>query len=127
MLTWILSSKIPLKVVDDIISNPLLALNCAEAIWAIVEQERTGIFHIAGADSMTRDEFALKIKEIFDLKIDISPVPDSYFPGVPRPKNTCFCTDRMEWSLKVKPIGVYEGLSILKGENGFNSYHPGPK
>ena len=58
MLTWILGSKTPLKIVDDIYSNPLLATNCAEAIWAIIKKKRTGIYHVAGADCMSRYDFS---------------------------------------------------------------------
>ncbi len=115
MLTWILGSKTPLKIVDDIYSNPLLATNCAEAIWAIIKKKRTGIYHVAGADCMSRYDFALKIVEVFGLDISISPVPDSYFGFAPRPLNTCLCTEKMTLEL-VKPISVYEGLNILKGE-----------
>lgn len=123
MVTWILDSisqSIPLKIVNDIYSNPLLALNCADTIWAVIKKEKTGIFHIAGVDCITRYNFALKIAEIFNLdKNMLTPVSDNYFTEMaPRPHNTCFCTDKMEQELKVKPIGIEEGLKILK-----NSYY----
>ncbi len=112
MLTWILGSKTPLKIVSDIYSTPLLALNCAEAIWAITEKEKTGVFHIAGADCISIYDFALKIAEIFKLdKSMLTPVPSSHLTELtPRPRNTCFCTDKMEQELGVKPIGIEEGL-----------------
>jgi len=121
MVTWILDSLlkgISLKIVDDIFSNPLLSLNCADAIWAAVIKEKTGIFHIAGADCVSRYDFALKIAEIFNLdKNMLSPVPNSYFTGIAsRPSNTCFCTDKMERELKIKSIGIDEGLKILRSK-----------
>jgi len=119
MVTWILDSVskgVPLKIVNDIYSNPLLSLNCADAIWAIIKKEKTGIFHVGGSDCLSRYEFALKIAEIFNLdKTMLTPVPNSYFTGIAsRPSNTCLCTDKMERELDVKPIGIEEGLKILK-------------
>jgi dTDP-4-dehydrorhamnose reductase len=119
MVTWILDSiskGIPLKIVDDIYSNPLLSLNCADAIWAVIKKEKTGIFHVAGSDCLSRYDFALKIAEIFDLdKSMLSPVPNSYFTEIAsRPSNTCFCIDKMEQELMIKSIGIEEGLRILK-------------
>jgi len=120
MLTWILDSiskGIPLKIVNDIYSNPLLSLNCADAIWSVIKKEKTGIFHVAGLDCLSRYDFALKIAEIFNLDNSmIAPVPNSYFIGIAsRPSNTCLCTDKMEQELKIKPVGIEEGLKILKG------------
>jgi len=119
MVTWILDSiskGVPLKIVNDIYSNPLLSLNCADAIWAVVKKEKTGIFHVAGSDCVSRYDFALKIAKIFNLdKSMLAPVPNSYFTEIaPRPRNTCLCTDKMERELKIKSIGIEEGLKILK-------------
>lgn len=119
MVTWILDSLtqgVPLKIVNDIYSNSLLSWNCADAIWSIIKKEKNGIFHIAGADCISRYEFAIKIAEIFGLdKSMITPVANSYFTGIAsRPSNTCFCTDKMERELGIRAIGVEEGLRILK-------------
>jgi dTDP-4-dehydrorhamnose reductase len=119
MVTWILDSiskGVQLKIVNDIYSNPLLSLNCADAIWAVIKKEKTGIFHVAGSNCVSRYDFALKIAEIFDLnKNMLAPVPNSYFTEIaPRPCNTCLCTDKMEQELKIRSIGIEEGLKILK-------------
>ena len=119
MVTWILDSiskGVSLKIVDDIYSNPLLSLNCADSIWAVIKKGKTGIFHVAGSDCVSRYNFALKIAETFNLdKSMITPVPNSYFTDIaPRPRNTCLCIDKMERELKVKSIGIEEGLKILK-------------
>ena len=115
ILTWVLDSEVPLKIVNDTYSNPLLALNCADAIWAIIRKEKTGVFHIAGADCISIYDFALKIAEVFHLdKSMLTPVPDSYFKEmISRPHNTCFCTDKMERELEIKAMGIEEGLSLL--------------
>ena len=108
----------PLKVVDNVYSKPLPAWSCAEVIWALIQQNRTGIFHAAGRDHLSLYQFAVLTAEIFDLDASlITPVPDSYFPEIaPRPQDTSFDTTKMETELGVKAVGVREGLMKMKAE-----------
>jgi dTDP-4-dehydrorhamnose reductase len=86
----------PIKVVDNVLSKPLPAWSCAEAVWAVIRQNRTGIYHVAG-----RDHISLY----------------SYFPEIaPRPQDTSFDTTKMETELEVKPVGVRDGLLKMKAE-----------
>lgn len=120
VIWWVRSLKEgkPIKVVDNVFSKPLPAWSCAAAVWAVIEQNRFGIYHIAGRDHISLYQFALQVAEIFDLdKNLITPVPDSYFPEIaPRPRDTSFDTSKMETELGVKPIGVKEGLIRMKAE-----------
>ena len=99
-------------------SKPLSARNCAEAIWAIVAQGKTDIYHVAGADHITLYEFALKTAAVFGLDASlIDPVPSSFFPEIaPRPRDTSFDTSKMEKELGIKPWSVQEGLLHMKAE-----------
>lgn len=116
--SWIraLSQGEHVKVVDDVRSKPLFAPNSAEAIWAIITQNRTGVYHVAGADYITLHEFAINTAEVFGLDASlIDPVPSSYFPEIaPRPRDTSFNTTKMERELGVRPTGVREGLTCMK-------------
>lgn len=118
--TWIrmLSQGNRVKVVDDVRSKPLFSCNCADAIWSIIAQNRTGLFHVAGADHITLYQFALKTGEVFGLDGSlIDPVPSSFFPEIAsRPRDTSFDTTKMERILGVKPLGVLEGLTRMKAE-----------
>lgn len=118
--TWIrmLSQGQRVKVVNDTRSKPLFARNCAEAIWAVVAQNRTGVYHVAGADHITLYDLALKVAEIFGLDASlIDPVPSSYFPEIaPRPRDTSFDTSKMEKELGVRPWGVQDGLIHMQAE-----------
>ncbi len=115
---WVRSLKDgkPIKVVDNVFNKPLPAWSCAEAIWAIVQQNRSDIYHIAGRDHISLYQFALLTAEIFGLDDSlITPVPDSYFPEIaPRPQDTSFDTIKMETELDVKPVGVKDGLVRMK-------------
>lgn len=108
----------PIKVVDNVFSKPLPAWSCADAIWALIQQNRTGIYHVAGRDHISLYQFALLTAEVFGLDASfITPVPDSYFPEIaPRPQDTSFDTTKMETELGVKPVGVRDGLLKMKTE-----------
>ncbi|MCX5855328.1 MAG: SDR family oxidoreductase [Deltaproteobacteria bacterium] len=108
----------PIKVVDNVFTKPLLAWSCAESVWEVIRQHRTGIYHVAGRDHLSLYQFALKVAEVFDLDTKlITPVPDSYFPGLaPRPRDTSFDTLKMENELGLKTIGVKVGLVHMKSE-----------
>jgi dTDP-4-dehydrorhamnose reductase len=117
---WLRSLKEgkPIKVVDNVFNKPLPAWSCAEVIWEVIRQNRSGIYHAAGRDHLSLYQFALHVAEIFDLDARlITPVPDSYFPEIaPRPKDTSFDTSKMEKELGVKTVGVNEGLARMKSE-----------
>lgn len=108
----------PIKVVDNVFNKPLPAWSCAEVVWEIIRQHRTGIYHAAGRDHLSLYQFALQVAEVFDLDVRlITPVPDSYFPEIaPRPQDTSFDTSKMENELGVKTIGVKDGLLRMKSE-----------
>jgi dTDP-4-dehydrorhamnose reductase len=108
----------PIKVVDNVLSKPLPAWSCADVVWALIQQNRTGIYHVAGRDHISLYRFALLTAEVFGLDASlITPVPDSYFPEIaPRPQDTSFDTTKMETELGVKTVGVRDGLLKMKAE-----------
>jgi dTDP-4-dehydrorhamnose reductase len=115
----------PIKIVDNVFNKPLPAWSCAEVIWEVIRQQRTGIYHAAGKDHLSLYQFALRVAEIFDLDAKlIMPVPDSHFPEIaPRPKDTSFDTTKMENNLGVKTISVRDGLIRMKSERPVASYN----
>ncbi|MBP7688053.1 MAG: NAD(P)-dependent oxidoreductase [Thermoflexales bacterium] len=104
------------KVVDDVGTKPLYALNCAEVIWAVIAQHKTGLYHAAGGDHITLYQFAQTTAEVFGLDATlIDPVPSSYFPEIaPRPKDTSFDTTKMERELGIKAWSVRDGLQHMR-------------
>jgi dTDP-4-dehydrorhamnose reductase len=120
LVTWCtrsLEKGESVKIVDNVFSKPLLARACAEAIWAIIEQERTGVYHIAGADHLSLYQFSLLTARVFGLNMDlIEPVPDTYFSSIlaPRPRDTSYSTEKMEKELGLKPVKVLDGLNYMK-------------
>ena len=115
---WIknLRSGKPIKVVDNVYSKPLYSRSCAEAILEIVEQNKNGIYHVAGSDHISLYEFSMITAEVFQLDRDlITPVPDSYFSELTlRPRDTSFSTEKLERDTGYKPMSVREGLLHMK-------------
>ena len=108
------------KVVNDTLTKPLYAVNCAQAVWAVVEKNKAGIYHVAGADHINLYELARKTAEVFGSDPSlIDPVPSSYFPEIaPRPRDTSFDTTKMVEELGVLPMGVEAGLRHMRAQRG---------
>jgi len=118
---WIrlLSEGKTINVVNDRYSQPLLAEDCANIIWEIVNRDKIGVYHVSGADRVSLFEFAIKTAEIFGFnKQLIQSVLSSYFPEIaPRPVDTSFSTIKIKKEISVRPKGIMEGLERMKETN----------
>lgn len=110
-------------VAQDVYSMPLLAANCAEAIWAAVRRERQGTYHVAGADRVSLVTFAQETARVFgcDEELVIGVPSESFTMLAPRPRDTSFVTTKMAQELGVQPLGMREGLTIMQRTRAFAS------
>jgi len=117
-----LTEEKPVRVVDDQIGNPTLAEDLAYAILKVIELERTGLYHIAGPDLLSRFEFALALARTFDFdKKLITPVKTSAMKqAAPRPLKSGFITLKAQTDLDLKLSGVDHGLTTLKNQLNSN-------
>ncbi len=53
----------PIRVPGDQVGNPTQALNLAQALGELIEQDARGIFNLVGTTRLGRDDFARKILE----------------------------------------------------------------
>lgn len=118
-VTWIrsrLSRGEHVSLVDDIYENPLYNIQCGRALWAVLRNRPSGIFHFAGADRVNRYELGHHVASAFGLDASmIEAVKSSHFPSiVARPPDTSFVTDRMEQELGIKAMSLTEGLDHMK-------------
>jgi len=120
-LSWLVEilgkNKTPVNMVTDMYNNFLSAKSAADSIWKAVELKKFGeTFNIAGKDCISRYEFSKEIAQVFDLDgTMIYPVTLDFFKNfVPRPKNTCFITTKMEKELAMQPLSTKEGLAFFK-------------
>ncbi len=113
-----LSEGKSIRVVDDQFGNPTLADDLAFAIVTIVELERTGLYHIAGPDLVSRYDFARQIASTFgfDQRM-LTPVKSaSLKQPARRPLRSGFITLRAQADLGVRMTGIKEGLTVLKNQ-----------
>lgn len=120
-VTWlidVLKENKPVNMVDDIFCNPLYAGDCAQVIWRIIETGKEGVFHIGGEEEISRYDFACLTAEVFGLdKSLIKPVKNAFFKDIAlRPINTTYCIDKIKKELNIFPLGIRDGLKMMKNE-----------
>lgn len=111
-----LEKGLAVRVVDDQMGNPTLAEDLAHAIVSALELGRTGIYHIAGREIVSRYEFALALARVFGFDPAlITPIKTSLLhQAAPRPLNSGLITLKAEVELGFRPSTVEEGLMVLK-------------
>jgi len=120
----------PVRVVDDQIGNPTLVDDLAFAIVRIIELNRGGLYNVAGADIVSRYDFALALAKLFrfDRKL-ITPVKSSIFKQpAPRPLKSGLIILKAQTELDLKMSGIEHGLMIFKNqiESSSNENGAGP-
>ena len=106
----------PVEVDGRLWSMPLLAANCADAVWAAVTGGRSGIYHVAGADRLSLLEFAGRAARVFgcDERL-IRPASERFLSRfAPRPRDTSFVTAKMAQELGIRPLGTWDGLTSMQ-------------
>lgn len=113
-----LEERTPVRVVDDQMGNPTLVDDLAHAIISAVELEKSGVYHIAGREIVSRYDFALRLASVFGFDAElISPVKTATLnQPAQRPLKSGLITLRAEVELGYRPSTVDEGLGILKGQ-----------
>jgi dTDP-4-dehydrorhamnose reductase len=118
-LLWLLeklSVGEKLKIVTDQLNNPTLADNLSECILEMVERNLSGIFHIGGAEYLSRYDFAQKVAEVFGFKeAEIAPIKtESLKQKAKRPSKGGLKILKAQGILKTKLLKVNEGLNRAK-------------
>lgn len=118
-----LKNRKTLTMFKDILFNPILVTNLAEALLDICQKNLSGTFHIAGSEKCSKLIFAEKIAKIFKLNRDyIRPVNISHINlNAPRPRDSSLNITRIQKTLDTKLLNVEEGLTWMKKlqENGY--------
>jgi dTDP-4-dehydrorhamnose reductase len=113
-----LASRKQVKIVKDQITSPTLADDLAGAILAIAKSTSKGILHTAGATSVSRYEFSVKVAEKLDLDEKlIYPIFSSELKQVAkRPINSTLISNRMkkEIGYEMMPLGRALDLFALQ-------------
>ncbi|NOY78734.1 MAG: dTDP-4-dehydrorhamnose reductase [Calditrichaeota bacterium] len=124
---WLISAlkkNQEVTIVDDQIGNPTLADNLAEAFRVAIEKKATGLFHLAGRESIDRYSFALKIARIFNLNQSLihRGKTSDLKQLAPRPMNAALSVEKAQKELGVYLMSVEEELLELKKQ--LDEKHP---
>jgi dTDP-4-dehydrorhamnose reductase len=113
-----LEQKTTVRVVDDQWGNPTLADDLAYGIVRAVELGKTGIYHIAGRDIVSRYDFAVRLARFFGFNPAlIKPVKTADLAQpAPRPLRSGLVTLKAETELGIAPATIEQGLAVLKSQ-----------
>ncbi|MGC8559031.1 MAG: sugar nucleotide-binding protein, partial [Nitrososphaeria archaeon] len=96
--------------------SPTLNSYLARAVREIAERELEGIYHIAGAEAMSRYEMAMKVKEHFGLSGEVVLADKIESWKARRPEDSSLSVERARKDLENKPIGFIESIVELVRE-----------
>lgn len=116
--TWVideLRKGNSINIVTDQINSPTYADNAAEALFKLAKSDKTGVYHTAGNDLISRYDFTLKIAEAFNLDSDlINPITsDKFVQKAPRPRDSSLNVKKIENELGFKMETCCESLNRM--------------
>jgi len=119
--TWLLSNlsrNKEVKVLVDQHVSPTLNTNLAKMLVEIAERNIVGTLHTAGANRVSRHEFALRLAEIFNLnRILIKPSKTGEMMWrAKRPKDSSLNVSKASELLNNKPMELKSSLQMMKRE-----------
>lgn len=119
--TWLvkeLSEGRAVRVVSDQSGNPTLVDDLAFAIVKILELRKSGVYHVAGPDIMSRLEFARRLAGAFafDPKLITAVKTADLRQAAPRPIRSGFVILKAQVDLNLRMSGVDQGLLIFRNQ-----------
>ena len=106
-----------MKLFTDEFRCPIFAGETARAVWELVNQKRTGLFHVAGAEKLSRWQIGQLIAARWpQLNPKITPGSAKNFPGSPRALDTSLNITKVRCVLSVPLPGLGEWLAANPNE-----------
>lgn len=108
----------PINVLADQFVSPTLNTSLAEASLEVAMKTLTGIYHFAGAERVSRYDFALRLCTVFgfDPSLIRSARMDELNWVATRPKDSSLDVSKSAEVLNTKPLKLDEALLRLKNE-----------
>jgi dTDP-4-dehydrorhamnose reductase len=96
---------------------PIPAVETARAVWELAEKNCAGIYHVAGADKLSRWQIGqLLVKRWPEVKTEIKSGSAKEFPGPPRALDTSLDISKVQKVLSRPLPGLGEWLAANPGE-----------
>jgi len=92
-----LASGKPVRAVTDQIGNPTLARELAGAVWALIGQGRSGLYHASGSERLSRYDWAVQAGEFYGLDTSlVEPIDSSGLKmAAARPMNSGLICEKL--------------------------------
>lgn len=105
-----------IQVYNDIKSTPILIDDLVRILLEIIEQNKSGIYHIVGNECFSKFEFAKEIakKMGFSEKLLISVSQKMKKQKIVRPENSCLNNDKIKETIKTKFSSLSENIEKIK-------------
>ncbi|HEX2965431.1 MAG TPA: sugar nucleotide-binding protein, partial [Syntrophorhabdaceae bacterium] len=108
-----------LRVVNDQRGSPTYTKDLAVPFMRLVEQEKTGIYHVANSGSCTWFEFAGEIFRLLNMDVEIIPISsDELERKAKRPAYSVFDMWKLQKKAGVKMRPWQEALKEYIGSTG---------
>jgi len=114
-LAWKSGRK--MRLFTDEFRCPIFAGETARATWELAAQHRSGVFHAAGAERLSRWQIGqLLTRRRPELKANLEPGSAGDFPGPPRAPDTSLDISRIQKILSTPLPGLSEWLAASPHE-----------
>jgi len=101
-----------MKLFTDEFRCPLPAVESTRAVWDLADRKRAGLFHVAGAEKLSRWQIAqLLVPRWPEIKAKIESGSAKDFPGPPRALDTSLNIAKVQQALSVPLPGLGEWLA----------------
>lgn len=106
------------RAVTDQLGNPTLASDLARMLLSMVEQGGNGLYHAAGAERVSRYEFARRLARSFgyDEENVVGVTTDELGQLAERPLESGFVLDRLKEDFGLEPMGLEDSLIRFREE-----------
>jgi dTDP-4-dehydrorhamnose reductase len=100
-----------MKLFTDELRCPIFAGETARAVWELAENNCTGIYHVAGAERLSRFQIGqLLVRRWLDVKTPLESGLTKDFPGPPRALDTSLDISKVQKVLSRPILGLGEWL-----------------
>ncbi len=106
-----------MKLFTDEFRCPIPAVETARAVWDLANQEQTGLFHLAGAEKLSRWQMGQMLVQRWpEVKTKIESGSARDFPGPPRALDTSLNITKVQEVLSVPLPGLTGWLAANPDE-----------
>jgi len=106
-----------MKLFTDEFRCPIPAMETARAVWELAQKNCAGIYHVAGAEKLSRMQIAeLLVKRWPEVTAKIEPGSARDFPGPPRPLDASLDISKIQPILSAPLPGLTEWLAANPDE-----------